>query len=498
MSINARILTGFIFLIVVYSIAGYIGLNNLDKSKELTSQNSMVIQPSIILLSDLQINVTKAKNFTYSWYIQDITDDPDKAALKALHNEVFPPLMKRCEERAATWTDSSYIEMHDGIIKSLRGALMEQKQIMQKLNSIDAYNDFNVRVLEVEQGHLDQSNFLCDEVNSMLEILIDKLKADAAKEEKEVQLSYRKIRITNIIITAVSLIISIVVALVILRSVRLQRQKDIVTEERDMIQEQKLIIEEKNADILSSITYAKRIQNSILPPDDQIGEHFSESFILYEPRDIVSGDFYWHRKLNESGTKFLVAAADATGHGVPGAFVSLVCYNSLNRALDENGLEYPARILNKARDYVVKAFEEHGSAHVRDGMDISLCYFDLEQKIMKFSGAHNGAVLIRNGELKLIEADRMPVGSYERQEAFTEHEVELQDGDSIYIYSDGLSDQFGGPRERKFKAVKLKELLLSIQDKDMPSQGAHVSKTIRDWQGDVEQLDDWLMIGMKV
>ncbi len=498
MSINARILTGFIFLIVVYSIAGYIGLNNLDKSRELTSQNAMVIQPSIILLSDLQINVTKAKNFTYSWYIQDISDDPDKAALKALHNEVFPPLIEECKEQSEEWTNPEYVELHEKIVSALMAALMEQKQIMQKLNSIDAYNDFNVRVLEVEQGHLEQSNFKCDEVDTLLELLINKLKLDAVAEEKEVQASFRSIRITNIIITAVSLIISIIIALVILRSVRLQRQKDIVTEERDMIQEQKLIIEEKNADILSSITYAKRIQNSILPPDEQIAEHFSDAFILYEPRDIVSGDFYWHRKLGETGKRFLVAAADATGHGVPGAFVSLVCYNSLNRALDENGLEAPAAILNKAREYVVKAFEEHGSAHVRDGMDISLCYFDLENNIMKFAGAHNCGYVIRNGELITLASDRMPVGSYERTGPFTEHEFELLPGDSIYIYSDGLSDQFGGPKERKFKAVKLKELLVSIQNQDMKSQGATVLKTIRDWQGEVEQLDDWLMIGMRV
>lgn len=260
------------------------------------------------------------------------------------------------------------------------------------------------------------------------------------------------------------------------------------------IAEQKAIVEEKNKEIVDSITYAKRIQQAILPPQRLVKSFLRESFILYKPKDIVAGDFYWLEAVDDM---VLFAAADCTGHGVPGAMVSVVCHNALNRAVREYGLRAPGEILDKTKEIVVQEFERSDN-EVKDGMDIALCALDKNSGMLHFSGANNPLWLVQNGEMTTIKGNKQPIGKFVNAEAFDTHSFQLNTGDAIYIFSDGYIDQFGGEKGKKFKARPFRELLLSIQTKSMAEQRQIIEQTFEDWKGQLEQVDDVCVIGVKV
>ena len=259
---------------------------------------------------------------------------------------------------------------------------------------------------------------------------------------------------------------------------------------------QKEMVEEKNKEIVDSINYAKRLQQAILPPISLVKQSLPDSFILFKPKDIVSGDFYWYM---QSGDELLIAVADCTGHGVPGAMVSVVGANGLNRCVKEFGLKQPSEILDKLCDLVIETFEmtDHD---VKDGMDIAICAINLKTKKIQFSGANNPLWMIRkNGDdLKEIKADKQPIGKFEYRKHFTNHEVEFQTGDALYLFSDGYADQFGGPGGKKFKYKTLKDLLLTIHQNPMSDQEQSLSKAFSDWKGSLEQIDDVCVIGIKL
>ncbi len=263
-------------------------------------------------------------------------------------------------------------------------------------------------------------------------------------------------------------------------------------QQKQVIEKQKLLVEEKNKEITDSIKYAKRIQNAILPPTKLVKEYLPQSFILYKPKDIVAGDFYW---MEHKNGKILFAAADCTGHGVPGAMVSVVCNNGLNRSVREHGLIDPAEILNKTREIVIEEFEK-SDEEVKDGMDIALCSLSGNQ--LQYAGANNPLWIVRNGEIIETKADKQPIGKYAEQNPFTTHTFELQPNDSMYIFTDGFHDQFGGDKGKKFKASKMKELILSIQEKNMDEQKNIVNSSFEKWKGDLEQVDDVCIIGVRI
>jgi len=208
----------------------------------------------------------------------------------------------------------------------------------------------------------------------------------------------------------------------------------------------------------------------------------------------VSGDFYWIEALDD---KLYFAVADCTGHGVPGAMVSMVCYNALNRSVLEYKLESPAEILAKVRDLIKSTFQEK-KADVNDGMDISLCCFDRKSKILQFAGAYNPLYYIRNNELIEIKGDKQPVGRHILEEPFTNHSIELLEGDQVYLFSDGYADQFGGENEKKFKYKPFKEVLLKNHPKPHKNQEEILRKTFEQWKGDIEQIDDVCILGVKI
>jgi len=257
-----------------------------------------------------------------------------------------------------------------------------------------------------------------------------------------------------------------------------------------------LLLEEKNKEITDSITYAKRIQNAILPSDTTVKEYLPNNFVLYLPKDIIAGDFYW---LERKDDNILFAAADCTGHGVPGAMVSVVCNNALNRTVREYGLTNPAEILNKTREIVVQEFEK-SDEDVKDGMDISLCCLDLSGSyaILQWAGANNPLWIIRKHELIEVKPNKQPIGKTDNPLSFTTHEIQLQKGDTIYVFTDGFADQFGGPKGKKFMYKPFKELLLSIQNKTMEEQKIVLEQHFENWRGNIEQVDDVCVIGVRI
>jgi len=262
--------------------------------------------------------------------------------------------------------------------------------------------------------------------------------------------------------------------------------------QKAVIEEQKEVVEEAHQEIKDSIAYAKRIQSAILPPTKLVKEYLKESFILYKPKDVVAGDFYW---MEHKDNKVLFAAADCTGHGVPGAMVSVVCNNALNRSVREHGLTEPGEILTKTREIVIQEFEK-SEEDVKDGMDIALC--SLEGMKLQYAGAHNPLWIIRKGEIIETKANKQPIGQFDNPEPYTTHSFDLEKGDSLYMFSDGYVDQFGGEKGKKFKARAFRELLLSIQDKSMEEQKTIIDESFEAWRGSLEQIDDVCVIGVRV
>lgn len=263
----------------------------------------------------------------------------------------------------------------------------------------------------------------------------------------------------------------------------------------NLIQQKNHLLEEQKKEILDSITYAKRIQSAILAPQRIVKQYLPDSFILYKPKDIVAGDFYWLEKTNDI---ILFAAADCTGHGVPGAMVSVVCNNALNRSVREYGLSDPGQILDKTREIIIQEFEK-SDEEVKDGMDISLCALDRKNKILKWAGANNPIWILRNNrDLEEIKANKQPIGKYAEPKPFTTHNIQVQEGDAIYVFTDGYQDQFGGEKGKKYKASQLKELLISLQSQTMEQQHIQLNQSFEQWKGQLEQVDDVCIIGVKI
>lgn len=273
-----------------------------------------------------------------------------------------------------------------------------------------------------------------------------------------------------------------------------QEQKELISQKELETQKQKHILEEKNAEITDSIRYAKRIQSAILPADKFIKSLFPESFVFYKPKDIVAGDFYWFDKIDNL---IFFAVADCTGHGVPGAMVSVVCHNALNRSIREFKLATANEILDKSREIVCAEFGK-SDEEVNDGMDISLGVFNLTDWTLSWSGANNPLWIYRNLERIELKGDKQPVGNFSKPTPFTHQLFQLQKNDLIYCFSDGYPDQFGGPLGKKYKIKQFKETLDKIHTVEMSEQLNLLETDFKNWMGKNEQVDDICVLGVKI
>lgn len=322
-----------------------------------------------------------------------------------------------------------------------------------------------------------------------------KYESDKKEAENKVLKANSETQKAISIAVTIGLILVAALAFLILRGYNAKKKaNNLLALQNNEIKQQKGIIETKQKEILDSITYAKQLQEAILPPLSHIKKFLPDSFIYYKPKDIVAGDFYWMEHKNNIT---FIAAADCTGHGVPGAMVSVVCSNALNRAVLEFNITDPGLILDKTRELVLETFAK-SDADVKDGMDISLCTIDTNNNIIKWAGANNPLWYTNNHQIIEVTANKQPIGKSDNPVPFSSHTIQLNKGDSLFLFTDGFPDQFGGPKGKKFKYKQFQELLLSNISLDNQQFANKIDSVFTKWKGNLEQVDDVCVIGIRL
>ncbi len=271
-------------------------------------------------------------------------------------------------------------------------------------------------------------------------------------------------------------------------------QKDEIEKQRDLAAAQRDQIAYQKQHITDSIMYAKRIQTALIPSLELFSDKL-EHFVLYKPLAIVSGDFYW---VSSQGNMQIIISADCTGHGVPGAFMSMLGVTMLNEIVNGKHILMPDQILENLRQGIIKSLKQVAEEDsIKDGMDVAICVVDFDKNILWYAGANSPLYLVRGGELTHYRPDKMPVAIHYKMEPFSLQKIELQKGDAFYIFSDGYSDQFGGPKQKKFMSMQLKETLVAMAGNPMLQQGERLNEIFEKWQGDSPQVDDVTLIGVR-
>ena len=340
-----------------------------------------------------------------------------------------------------------------------------------------------------------------DGIKQQMKYTFDKRELEVIKEKEQSEFAHKEeVKRQNwIIYTSIGVLLIVVVFSLFLNNrFRVTRkQKEIIESQKTLVEQQKHIVEEKHKEITDSINYAERIQRALLASESVLQSNFKNYFVLFKPKDIVSGDFYWASTL--SNGNFALITADSTGHGVPGAIMSILNISCLKEVVKE-GLSEPFEILNKTRGLIIDTLSKDGSAEGgKDGMDASLTVYDFKNKKMIFSASHNPVWIVRGNEIIELKADKMPIGKHDKQHlSFTQQEIQLQSGDVVYSLTDGFPDQFGGEKGKKYMSKNLRELLLTNAHLPMDEQKQLLEKTFANWIGNLEQVDDVTIIGIRI
>lgn len=371
--------------------------------------------------------------------------------------------------------------------------------VYSNLGDYKKSNEFLWQLIDVQDSIYSSENLAqINDVKAKYETEKKELEIEKLNDEKKIEQLGREKEEAKSKIFFIGLILALVlIGFVSLGFFLKIKDNKLIKHQNKQIENQRLSLQQKNDEILSSIEYAKRIQTAILPPDKLVKEYLTDSFIFYRPKDIVAGDFYWMDKIDNT---LLFAVADCTGHGVPGAMVSVVCHNALNRSVREFGFKDPGKILDKTRELIADQFAK-SEENVRDGMDIALVainYDQNENQTIYFSGANNPLWLIRDKEIIELKGMKQPVGKFENMQPFESQKIDLNKGDLIYLFSDGYGDQFGGDNGKKFKSGSLKKLLVEVSDLPMADQKIKLEKVFDSWKGELEQLDDICIIGVRM
>ena len=436
-------------------------------------------------------------------YTQKIKDAEDKLIKSELENKIRKKELESKKEKDSLLEEQneylfSYLESELELANKenelKEKVLLKNKTLLMKkeLNNLK-----KAKKIEELNNEKKIQNFILK--NSQLEI--KQKDALATKKERELFLLNKEKTLTeenlqkqknirNLILSGFGLLI-IFLSYIFFSLKKTRKSNTIISKQKDDINKSHLELQQKHKEISDSINYAKTIQTAILPQTKIIKEYLENSFILYKPKDIVAGDFYW---MEHFEGKTLFAAADCTGHGVPGAMVSVICNNALNRSVREFRLTNPGEILNNTKKLVIQEFEK-SEKDVHDGMDIALCC--LEGNRLSYSGANNPLWIIRKNELIEYKADKQPIGNYRLEKPFSTHEITLEKEDVFYLLSDGYADQFGGEKGKKYMAGKFKKLLISISELTPQKQRMALEKEFIEWKGNEEQIDDVCVIGMR-
>ncbi len=397
-----------------------------------------------------------------------------------------------------------YKKAEDSFLKTLK--------ITEEIEDLEGIIESNYNLSEIyeETKHPDKALFylkaylkqkdVLDKINNENNIQSQEIKSEYEKEkiaikkeqEKRDLISVSEQKRQRYVIYSISigfLIISILLGF-------LFKRFKITNSQKLIIENQKQIVEEHQKETIDSINYAKRIQYALLANDDLLNRNLKEHFVFFNPKDIVSGDFYWATEYNN---KFYLAVCDCTGHGVPGAFMSLLNIGFLSEAIKEKNIEQPNEVLNFVRKRLIDSIGNDGQ---QDGMDAILVCFDKTLNTISYSAANNEPILISINNLvsELVELpkDKMPVGKGENMNSFSLQTINFKTGDSLYLYTDGFADQFGGPKGKKFKYKQLNEMLLKNIDMSMADQYIEITNTLTNWKGDLDQVDDILIIGIRL
>lgn len=404
-----------------------------------------------------------------------------------------------------------YFELFASLDKHIKSEQIKDIEQQSKKQVDQAHHE----KLETEKTLSKTSEELQKTQKTLAETEAIKKQQQLELEVKELELKKQEVEIRNkkIILVGTSFIFLVIFifSLLILRQFRakkkanklLQKQNEQINQQKTEIEAQRDLAHKQKKDITDSIEYAKRIQNALLPPLSFIKRNLPEHFILFKPREIVSGDFYW--MMNKDG-KIIIAAADCTGHGVPGAFMSMLGTAFLNEIVTkivENKHIYSLQadeILNQLRNYIIDSLHQTGeNIESKDGIDMALCIIDSEKQKIQYAGAHNPLYIIKDGKLEVIKGDRMPVSIHRNADKpFTNHELDFKEKDIIYMFSDGYYDQIGGPKMRKLMSKNFQQLLLQIHEQPMEQQKEILDQKFEEWKGDYYQLDDILVIGIRL
>lgn len=412
-------------------------------------------------------------------------------------------------------------DMLEEALINLNQALVIYKELENTEGIQDTY--FSLSMLHEKTGNYKEAyesyNLYSDTKDSLFNERSNKqikemsTKYESEKKEKDIDLltketALRKTEIhkqktirNNILI---GLTIAIVLTLLIYnRNSTKQKLNTALSLKNDELTQKNILIERQQTRILDSINYAQRIQQSILIDEKEIKTYLPDSFVFYRPKDIISGDFYWFSHINN---KLIIAAVDCTGHGVPGAFMSMIGNTLLNQIVNEQHITTPSEILSMLNIEVFGALrQEKDSALERDSMDIALCCIDLQNKTLEYAGARNPLYIIKSNELKIINADHQTIGSggliskktNPADTRFTNHTISIEKDTCIYLFTDGYKHQFGGNEKKKFGTKRFKEMLQNINQLEMQEQKEILLRTLAQWQADIQQIDDMLVIGIK-
>ncbi|MBK9390282.1 MAG: tetratricopeptide repeat protein [Bacteroidetes bacterium] len=397
--------------------------------------------------------------------------------------------------------------------KYLAEAEATAKEINSVVSGVDIYKELSMSYTGLKDFkkafyYLNRYSELKDSlmnVEKQKQILELQTQYETVKKEKENELLRKDRKIlqtTRNSLIAGAILLAVIIIVVFRSLVIKKRDNRILKEQKEEINKQKEIVESQKTSITDSIRYARRIQSAMLTPDESVNQYLSDSFVLYLPRDIVSGDFYWVKKLNEN--KVVICVADCTGHGVPGAFMSMLGMSLLNdiisvkHTLIINNEFSPSDILNELRERVKSSLRQTGKeGEARDGMDLSMCLVDREAGLLKYSGANNPVYIVKDGILTELKATRNPIGIYLNEISFIDHSLEIVPGAIVYMFSDGYSDQLG-KEGSKFLSKNFKKLLSGISSGTTSEIREILNRKHLDWKDGEEQVDDILVLGFRL
>lgn len=381
------------------------------------------------------------------------------------------------------------------ILSSYKTLEEEKKAKETMITQMEDTLKIKLEVLKAKQHEYDQVSVRIQEQKNLME----KQDIDLRTKLNEIKEAEGTIGKQKNVISIIAILsaVGVILLLFTIRSNNQRRKANkLLSEQKSEIEKQKHLVDDKQKEILDSINYAKRIQTALMANSNLMSANLTDHFVLFKPKDIVAGDFYWAARLPDS---FIYITADSTGHGVPGAFMSLLNISKLNDAINQK-ITRPDLVLNDVKTGIIRALNPEGSSEEsKDGMDAILCKLDIKNLKLQFAAANNSFCIIRNKNIINCKADKMPVGkSHDDSAVFTFNEVSLEKGDMIYTFTDGYGDQFGGPDGKKFMHKQLRKIFLEISELSIQRQKEIINDRFEEWKGDLEQVDDVLVIGVRV